>query len=422
MKKWMLVAVASGMFMAGATVVPAQQSSVEDRLKALEQQAQENKDLKERVKKLEGENDTLKRQVADLGGAPAVKPGEVPKDAGVKVSVGNLKLDGLMQVWFMHDPTTAFGASATGADTFRLRRGEIALNGDIMPDIGFHIMIDPAKLLKVNQDTISVLVPGGGTNTVSKNVSANQGSTILQDLDVRIRFAKMFPEIADFAPNLEAVIGQQKTPLTEEGYRSSAKLDLVERSQIGRTYGDKRDTGLLLKDSYKYVDYYMGVFNGSGIGAVDDNNDKTYAAHLVLKPIPEWKVGAFGQLGLTGTAADKDQDRWGFDTQYERNRCSFKAEYAHGRDGTVNSQGFYLQPGYYLIKDKLQLIGRYDWFDPNNDTSGNEIQEITGALNWYFYKHNAKFQFEYMRRINQAPPAGVHENEDVLLMNLQTAF
>lgn len=196
----------------------------------------------------------------------------------------------------------------------------------------------------------------------------------------------------------------------------------MERSQIGRTFGDRRSTGLLLKDSYQYVDYYVGVFNdGFLLNDVDNNNAKTVAGHLVLKPLPDWRIGAFGQAGDTG-ASNADQDRWGFDTQYERDRISFKAEYAHGRDGTVNSQGFYLQPGYYLIKDKLQLVGRYDWFDPNNDTSHNEIQEISGALNWYFYKHNAKFQFEYMRRINQAPPAGVQENEDVLLMNLQTAF
>jgi|GEM_PF-1431233 len=413
MKKLMLMAVASGMFLAGASVVPAQQSSVEDRLKALEQQAQENKGLKERVKKLEDENEALKKQVADLGGAPALKPGEVPKDAGVKVGVGNLKLDGLMQVWFMHDPTRTFGAKANAENTFRLRRGEIKLSGDIMPDIGFDIMIDPAKLLSVNQQTSAGVVT---------NVSVNQNSAILQDLDVRLRFTKMFPEIAGFAPNLEAIIGQQKTPITEEGYRSSAKLDLVERSQIGRTFGDRRSTGLLLKDSYQYVDYYVGVFNdGFLLNDVDNNNAKTVAGHLVLKPLPDWRIGAFGQAGDTG-ASNADQDRWGFDTQYERDRISFKAEYAHGRDGTVNSQGFYLQPGYYLIKDKLQLVGRYDWFDPNNDTSHNEIQEISGALNWYFYKHNAKFQFEYMRRINQAPPAGVQENEDVLLMNLQTAF
>lgn len=409
MKKLMLMAVASGMFLAGASVLPAQQPSVEERLRLLEQQTQADR---QRIQKLEEENAALKRQLSEMAAPPAT-PGEPPKDAAVKVGAGHLKLDGLMQVWFVHDPTTAFGAKANAENTFRLRRGEIALNGDLLPDIGFHVMIDPAKLLSVNQQTSAGVVT---------NVSVNQNSAILQDLDVRLRFAKMFPQIADFAPNLEAVVGQQKTPVTEEGYRSSARLDLVERSQIGRTFGDRRSTGLLLKDSYRYVDYYVGVFNdGFLLNDVDNNNAKTFAGHVVVKPWPEWKLGAFGQASETGPA-NADQDRWGFDMQWENKRGSFKAEYLHATDGAVRSQGFYLQPGYFLIPDKLQLVARYDWFDPNNNVRGNEIQEISGALNWFFYKNFARFQFEYMRRKNQNPPSGVKEDENVVLMNLQTAF
>jgi hypothetical protein len=354
-------------------------------------------------------------QAADLGGAPAVKPGEVPKDAGVKVGAGNLKLGGLMQVWFMHDPTTAFGAKADAESTYRLRRGEIVFNGDIMPDIGFHIMFDPAKLLSVNQQTSAGAVT---------NVSVNQNSAVLQDLDVRLRLAKMFPEIAGFAPNLEVIVGQQKTPVTEEGYRSSARLDLVERTQIGRIYGDRRSTGVLVKNSHEYVDYYVGVFNdGFLLNDVDNNDAKTLAGHLVLKPLPEWKVGVFGQVSDTGSA-DADQDRWGFDSQWEpgNGRFAFKAEYLHAADGAVDSQGFYLQPAYYLIPEKLQLAGRYDWLDPNGDIGDNEIEEISAGLNWYFYQYNAKLQLQYLHRNNEAPPAGVAEHENVLLMNLQTAF
>ena len=107
------------------------------------------------------------------------------------------------------------------------------------------------------------------------------------------------PAIESFAPKMSLQIGQQKTPLTEEGYRSSSKLDLVERSMIGRTYGDFRDEGILLKDSYRYLDYYLGVFNGSGRNKSDDNNEKNWVSRVVAKPLPEWRVGASGQTGST---------------------------------------------------------------------------------------------------------------------------
>lgn len=376
---------------------------------------QEEYELLVNAARTEAEKDDAVMQADDPGRGTEVAREEVPRDAEVTVGAGSLKLNGLMQAWFLHDPTRTFGAKAGAEDTFRLRRGEIALTGDIMPDIGFHIMFDPAKVLSVNQQTSAGVIT---------NVGVNQNSAVLQDLDVRLRLGKMFPGIGSIAPNLEAIVGQQKTPVTEEGYRSSTRLDLVERSQIGRTFGDKRSTGLLLKDSHGYVDYYLGVFNdGFMLNDVDNNDAKTFVAHIVLKPLAAWKVGASVQTGNTGVN-EVDQDRWGLDTQWQEaaGRASFKAEYLEATDGAVKAKGYYLQPAYFLIPEKLQLAGRYDWFDPDNDIGDNHIQEIGGALNWYFYNYNAKFQLEYLRRVNQAPPAGVDKHEDVLLMNLQTAF
>lgn len=331
---------------------------------------------------------------------PIIKLGEVVKDAGVKVGVGNLKLGGLIQIWFVDDPTKEFSKSKTEDSTFRLRRSEIKLSGDIIPQVGFTVMIDPAKQIKLTAQTNAV----------------DQSTTVLQDAYVQLRFSKMFPGIDALAPQLEAQVGQQKLGITEEGTRSSAKLDMVERSQIGRLYGDKRDIGILLKDNYTYVEYNAAIFNGSGMQTADENSEKSIAAHLALKPITGVKIG--GSLLGGSTGADKaDQKRQGADVQLEYGAASLKAEYLHGTDNTTDFDGYYIQPGCYLVKDVLQLVARYDSYDKNLDSTKDVVKEISGALNLFLAKYNAEVQLEYMRRNNQATT-----DENVLLVNLQAAF
>ena len=336
------------------------------------------------------------------------KPDEPAKNSAVKSALGNVNIGGLLQVWGLNDPTGVFGANSDAETTMRLRRSEIRLYGDIIPEVGFNVMIDPAKQIKLNTKT-----DDAGEIT---SVGVDQSTNVLQDLWITLRPSKMFPGLEPFAPNMELQIGQQKMPVTEEGYRSSSKLDMVERSIIGRTYGDFRDQGILLKDSYKYFDYYLGLFNGSGRNKTDDNNEKNGTGRVVFKPFSPWKLGVSGQKGSSG-ANEADVERLGGDTQIEYGPASIKAEYMYGKDGEVDGQGFYVQPGFFLIPDKLQLVGRYDHFDPNSDKNDDRVQEIAAALNWFLYKHNAKAQFEYMRRNNDAA-----NDENVVLVNLQAAF
>ena len=139
----------------------------------------------------------------------------------VDVGVGKLRLSGLLQVWYGNPFGNTlngnfpgnFGAVPGGrsfgggvGDTFRLRRGEIALVGSINREVDFRIMIDAAKT---------------GSNV------GNPANSILQDLWVGYTLA----------PRWRIEVGQQKTGLSEEGARSSSQLLTVERSIMNRSTG-----------------------------------------------------------------------------------------------------------------------------------------------------------------------------------------
>ena len=73
-----------------------------------------------------------------------VKPSEPKADSSVlKIETGSAKLNLLLQTWYIDDST------ATAAkNTFRARRAEIKMSGNLNADSRWFVMIDPAKSLK----------------------------------------------------------------------------------------------------------------------------------------------------------------------------------------------------------------------------------------------------------------------------------
>ncbi|MFN3966742.1 MAG: hypothetical protein ACK4JE_03485, partial [Endomicrobiia bacterium] len=59
----------------------------------------------------------------------------------VEAGFGKIKANGLLQFWYQYDN------GATPKDTFRLRRAEVKLSGEIKPDVvSWAIMFDPAQV------------------------------------------------------------------------------------------------------------------------------------------------------------------------------------------------------------------------------------------------------------------------------------
>ncbi|MBU6481037.1 MAG: hypothetical protein KGS09_10905 [Nitrospirae bacterium] len=61
-----------------------------------------------------------------------------------------------------------------------------------------------------------------------------------------------------------------------------------------------------------------------------------------------------------------------------------------------NATGWYVQSGYYLIPRKLQLAGRYAWWDPDTNAAGDLIKQVDGAVTYYFsgtYDHQITIQY-----------------------------
>lgn len=275
--------------------------------------------------------------------------------------------------------------------TFRLRRAEIRVKGEIVPkQVAYQLMIDPAKVLDPDKTTVQ-------TADGSTSVTVNQSSTVSIMQDFFITFLNDYADVS---------MGQFKIPVSWEGYNGSSKLLFPERAAAARKWGDKRDIGLRVdKKLFDEKFYYsLSILNGEGQNRADSNNQKDVGLRVEAYPIKEIMVGAVGYMGITERDRTATKDRVEGDFRIEMANALFQAEYIRAWDvpatgsDRIQGHGFYAAAGYTLF-DRLQPVARVGYLDPNvkEDSTAKEDETwvFEGGLNYYLAKHEAKLQASY---------------------------
>lgn len=320
---------------------------------------------------------------------PPPKPAEPPPAKQMAVGKeGVFQPGALLQGWLFIPRQKGVKAPST----FRLRRAEIRVKGEIVPKkVGYQLMIDPAKVLDPEKTTVPT---ADGTTSVTVNQPSGPVS-IMQDF-----FITFMSDYADVS------MGQFKIPVSWEGYNGSSKLLFPERAAAARKWGDKRDIGVrvdkkLLGEKFYYS---LGIFNGEGQNKADSNNQKDVGLRVEAYPIKEVMIGAVGYLGITERDRTATKDRVEGDFRIEMANALFQAEYIRAWDvpatgsPRIQGHGFYAAAGYTLF-DRLQPVARIGFLDPNVEESSTAKEDETwvyeGGLNYYVQKHEAKLQASY---------------------------
>jgi hypothetical protein len=301
---------------------------------------------------LRKEIDDLRRQLNNDGSAQATintvdalnNAQGAPLDGPNKVTTksGNLQIGGLLQIWetqIFKDNRDVFsnrGGGVLDNSGRRIRRAELKLTMDIHENITTVVMFDPAReatsypgipnqgLFKssptINSDRNGAYTTGP-TIVNQVQTGAGEGNRILQDAYINIH---------GIIPHHDVTVGQFKPPAGEEGVRSSANLDFVERAMVNQL-NDLRDLGAQIHGSWwedcetkiGRIQYWAGVFDGAGNyfntagdfqNRSDDNNSKDVAGKLMVRPI--WsdnligrlELGVWGQFGKHGESGDHSVD------------------------------------------------------------------------------------------------------------------
>lgn len=313
-----------------------------------------------------------------------------------------LKLSGYAQARYQYFFEKVKNTNDRKPNTFDIRRARLDLRGTIHNDkIGFRLQVDFT------------------------------GTPKLMDALMSYSFNKY----------LKVTIGQFHVPFSLENHTSSRILFSINRSQavealvarskdpIGNHSG--RDIGLQLSGAveaggkeFNIIEYAVGVFNGEGINTLDENAVKDFSGRIVIQPVKGFSFGGSyyngeGNYFAPGDSlvTDRNRDRFGGEIAFVMPRYAVSGEFIRGEDDATTRQGFYVQISGYPVKEHLQLVYKYDWFDGDVDKDDNASTHHIFGINYYINKY-ARIQAHYQLSMEQ----GEQVDNDILVVMFQLGF
>jgi phosphate-selective porin OprO/OprP len=311
-------------------------------------------------------NNTISQEQADsIRADAAIKQQET--DANKKSFFVNaarqLKLSGYTQVRYQALD------EANKKDGFDIRRARLDLTGVLTPYLSFRLMTDFADKPKIMDAYAEVKFNDYFNLTIGQ---------------FRIPFSieNLTPvrtfELIDFSQAVDAMVSRNK--------------DVI-GNQNGRDIGIQLGGAIWKKGTNNLVEYRIGVVNGSGINIADTANEgKDIVGRLVFNPVKGFSFGGSYYNGWgkaikpTSSYKGKSQprSRFGVEASYTGNRLSARGEYIQGTDGETDKAGWYTWVGYYIIRQKLQVIAKYDTFDPDQSKEDNISTNYVVGANFSF--------------------------------------
>ncbi len=211
-------------------------------------------------------------------------------------------------------------------------------------------------------------------------------------------------------PHHTILVGNSRPGVGIEGAQSPYTLPLLNRSQISRHFANARKAGIRVKGNYSLVDYDFGGYS-SDTFFTEFMPGVEFNGWVNAKPLGKTD-GRYGKLVVGGGIATGERNSTDFfvagaNIGYEYKKFWMRAEYANA-DGSNGStgltskqrQGWYATAGYHLTK-KLELIARYDEFDPDKNVAHNNRREYTAGANYYIKGQALKLVLNYVYCQNQ---------------------
>lgn len=222
-------------------------------------------------------------------------------------------------------------------------------------------------------------------------------------------------------------VGQYKVPFGRQLMTTSIGLQFSERSILAGEFTRGRDIGLMLhgRVADEKLDWFVGAFNGNNTVLNGNANTKLqYDARLVFQPWGdvEYKESDFESkdkpllavaaqfesndrrgtsIGLGGQAPTDFNDTifsgdlvlkyrglFVFGEYYARNRAP-----EQGPDFASN--GYNVQAGYFIVRDRFEVAARYASYDPTELIDDNDVNEKGVALNYYIRGRRFKLQGDW---------------------------
>lgn len=219
--------------------------------------------------------------------------------------------------------------------------------------------------------------------------------------------------------------GQFKAPFGLQQLMSTGRLQFVDRAITDAKFNPGRDLGFLFGGTVaeRSVGYSVGVFNGAGESRRQNNEGQLWVGRVYLNPLGEYRLaegasdapaspilhfGLGGRSGkqvrgrtFAGIIENPDNQRAvNLEFALKAARFFMTAEYFWMTEEQTNpvvgldidSHGFHAQAGYMIIPRNLELAVLFAQIDGDRHLDNSNVNEVRGAVSYYFRGHNLKFQ------------------------------
>ncbi len=217
----------------------------------------------------------------------------------------------------------------------------------------------------------------------------------------------------DFEQHINLYRVQGTLFLERTGVISSGDYGIVFLSYLGGEMDDAYKSSVNKSFAGKYGSMAVGIFNGGGYHALENNANKTLEGRLTLRPLPNFIPGfQITWHGAYGKGNIDPSPDWNYNSayiSYEKSFLVLTTELYRGKGNykgsaiqdtiafeAVPQHGFSLFGELKLFKSKFSLLGRYDQFTQDlpgkNPTSYRTIAGVA-----YHFLRGSKILFDYDR-------------------------
>ena len=235
--------------------------------------------------------------------------------------------------------------------------------------------------------------------------------------------------------NAQLVIGRFMPKFTYYMPHSSKSLDFVEYPLLSQYYGMWRQLGFQFSfGKHGFYRIHTGLFTGYPKNNWSDlNSAKSLLLSMCAHPIVgldllgySWFENAIGK-----GENDLSANRYGVAAQYETPLSStiklrLGGEFALGVDeqenGTeIKSHGFYFQGG-MVVNEKLEVLARFDQFDPNIDEDNDGKAKMILGFNYHLLGDDVVIYLNFIHNEDQVPSGVKEPEDDEVVLQIQVGF
>ena len=216
----------------------------------------------------------------------------------------------------------------------------------------------------------------------------------------------------DFEQNINKYRVQGKMFLERYSIISSADFGIFYKGLIGGEIDKNYQTKVTNQNPGKYGSFSIGLHNGGGYHAIEQNNNKTLEGRLSIRPLQAFYPGmqltyafTYGKANTKSNLSDyimnlfyiSSETKLGtFTGQYYTGQGDYGGKYIDENSNSFTNIGYSAFGEFKIPKTNFSIFGRFDDFELHKDDL-EERNTYIGGVSYSFLKSKVLFNVDYQK-------------------------